>query len=311
MEAQSKIQVKGGDGPVLDVREILSQKDRKIRQLEERIAELERIKIISHAPCVDRRGIGEAPVTMASGSVAVNGHVAYFRPFQSGEIYEFNSRTKTWSNVPLCKRKAFSLAVIDGLLTTIGGFDASNSDTATLLSLTDDRSGRMWVEHFPCMPTKRSYSAVVVSSKYLVVAGGMHMMGVSQVLQAKRWTQSVYSCSLPSLESAAYPASPSYMYPIEDPKVWVNLTNLPISRTFCVVVQNHLLAVCGKRNGLRTNIIWSYDLKSNSWLEFDRSSCARSRCLVAVLPGDKLMVVGGWGQSGQVLQSYEVIEVVT
>lgn len=332
-------------------------KDCKIRQLEERIVELEHelktrtpLRKSSAPPSfnIPKREIGNTPVPMASGSVAVRGHVAYFRPSQSGEVYEFDSTTKKWSNTPSCKRKAFSLAVIGGLLTAVGGFDEANRDTSTLLSLSSNqRRRRKWTEHFPPMPTKRSYCAVVVTGKHLIVAGGM--MGISRILDivelmdiasktwyrtgslmcplseacaavsgthvyltggydhAKHWTRSIYSCSLSALEAAAQPTASSDP-PIETPKVWVPLTNLSISRTFCVVVQNSLLVVCGKRDSLRTDIVWRYNLASNAWVERERLSCARSRCLVAVFPGDKLMIVGGWGNSRDMLQSYEMVD---
>lgn len=339
-----------------NLQEVLIEKDCLIRQLEAKIAELEsQIKALCRKnnlpPSTDvpRREMGDTPVPMAFGSVAVDGPLAYFRPSNSRDVHVFDSTTKEWSCTPSCKRSAFSLAIIDGLLTVVGGYNDNNADTATLLSLVGNGNRKLWVEHFTSMPTKRSYCAVAVTRKYVVVIGGM--VGTNQALSdvelmdieskswlktskllsplseatatvyrgrvylvggrenTRHWTCSVYTCSLSSLENAAHPSDLSSAF--EPPVVWVRITDLPVSRSFCAVAGDNLLVVCGKRDGLRTDIVLRYNLVSNSWEEFERSSCARSRCLVAVLPGDRLMIVGGWGNSGQILQSYEMIDILS
>ena len=56
------------------------------------------------------------------------------------------------------------------LSTAVGGTKFLMSNT--LFSLMEDGGRGKWVEHFPCMPTKRKLAAVVCSGKALVVAGG-------------------------------------------------------------------------------------------------------------------------------------------
>ena len=43
-----------------------------------------------------------------------------------------------------------------------------------------------------------------------------------------------------------------------------------------------------------TNNIYSYDTETNSWEVISQMPHPRYRSLVTVLPGNKLMVVGGW-----------------
>ena len=118
---------------------------------------------------------GRAPFEGRPGSVAVDGSVAYFNPCSSGtckfDIYSYE--TGTWSTLPRCGRWEFAMAVINGLLTVIGGLRSVRPlHCDSLVSLIGDGQERKWVEHFPPMPTKRAKPAVVCSGKSLVVAGG-------------------------------------------------------------------------------------------------------------------------------------------
>ena len=82
------------------------------------------------------------------GKVApVDGGVAYF---QSGEheVFAYNSTNNKWSELPKCPNRDFSLAVVNNLLTAIGGNMSVFELTNSLLSLT----GEKWTEQFPPMP---------------------------------------------------------------------------------------------------------------------------------------------------------------
>ena len=77
--------------------------------------------------------------------------MAYFKHYQSKDVHSYNSEKKMWSILPQCSHGYCSLAVVNGLLTAIGGRDGN--DTNQLLSLIV--RGK-WVEHFPPMPTAQS-----------------------------------------------------------------------------------------------------------------------------------------------------------
>ena len=62
-----------------------------------------------------------------------------------------------------------SLAVVDGHLTSIGGYE-KKYPTNKLLILAHGRV--KWTEHFPPMPTKRGESVAVTFNQHLIVAGG-------------------------------------------------------------------------------------------------------------------------------------------
>ena len=88
----------------------------------------------------------------------INGHVIYFR--MGVVIYSYDTKKNTRYRLPDCPYTNCSIAVVDKLLTTIGGKGLNQ-----LFSLTidtgepgeeDRRVERKWTEEFPPMPTKRN-----------------------------------------------------------------------------------------------------------------------------------------------------------
>ena len=81
----------------------------------------------------------KAPEAMFRGVAVVDGNTAYFRPANSKGVYTFQNilGNEQWSRLPDNHNEAFSLVVIDGLLTSVGG-KSSNGPTNTLLSLTGE-----------------------------------------------------------------------------------------------------------------------------------------------------------------------------
>lgn len=86
-------------------------------------------------------------------------------------MWSYNSDTEKWSTLPECQRQFFTLTVIADLVTIVGGLHYG-SYTNTLLSLMKEGRKR-WVEHFPPMPTKRKFTAVLSTGKITVVSGGL------------------------------------------------------------------------------------------------------------------------------------------
>ena len=77
--------------------------------------------------------------------------------------------------------------------------------------------------------------------------------------------------------------------------VWHQVADLPVRSSSCATLCGHLLAVGGCDESLQnyTTAIHQYNSATNSWEVISHMPTARSRTLVAVFPGNKLMVVGG------------------
>ena len=121
---------------------------------------------------------GRAPRGMYGQVTAVDESRVYFRCGVRKEekaVYSYDLSSKKWSELSECPNYGFSLAIVKGFLTAIGGKKPSDDKTSkdevanSLFSLIDNK----WMERFPPMPTKHWLTTAVCSGRYLVVAGGL------------------------------------------------------------------------------------------------------------------------------------------
>ena len=288
---------------------------------------------------------GRAPREMCGGVSAVGRGVAYFSP-GGGEVFAYNSTNNKWSERPKCPNQGFSLAIVNSLLTAIGGkrnlgFQPTNS----LLSLT----GNKWMEQFPAMPTKRWLTSAVCSGRSLIVAGGVgeghKYLSLIEVMDTEtlqwstasslphplcvesptvcgdqvymvggfdRSTMSVFTCSLAALLQSCQPQSLGAQLKTlslaSRPKVWHQLADTPLNYSSWVALHGQLLAVGGKdSDDKQTTAIHMYNTITNSWEVISHMATPRYRCLVAVLPRNELMVVGGITSDGKT----DTVEIAT
>ena len=281
--------------------------------------------------CLHWRKCGRAPGTMSKlSSCVVDGNMAYFNS-NSNYVYSYDSEKQMWSSLPQSPHSYCSLAVVSGLLTAIGGWLGTKGSNATnqLLNLT--ASGK-WVEHFPPMPTKRYGTAAVCSGKSLVVAGGsgggykpLHIVEVMD-METLQWSiasrlpfaltyssaticqdriyllgyntsdepRSVLAFSVANLLQSCRPQSlGARMKTLTLQEVWHRVADLPVHSSSCATLCGLLLAVGGRDDSRSTDCIHQYNPATNSWEVISHMPTARWDTLVAVLPGNKLMVVGG------------------
>ena len=244
-----------------------------------------------------------------------------------------------WSTFPDCPRERFTLAVIKSLVTAIGGLQSRNypNPLNTLLSLVE-KSGRWkWVEHFPSMPTRRMFTAVVSTGKALVVAGGYGerytTLDTVEVMDTDtlRWstasnlphplsdatatvcgsrvyllggvnqcgrTNTVFTCSLSALIPSQMVEAKT-LSQAENHSVWYSIADLPVFRSTCVTLKEQLLAFGGQdAHKEDTNNVYSYNTGTNSWEIISHMPTPRHWCLVTVFSDSKLMVVGGETDTG-------------
>ena len=277
---------------------------------------------------------GRAPCEMYGAVSAVDGSVAYCQQGGSKRVFAYNSTNNKWSELPECPNYGFSLAVVNSLLTAIGGKTSNREVTNSLLSLTDNK----WTKWFPPMPTKRRWTVVVCSGRSLVVAGGVgegyKYLSTVEVMDTEtlQWSiasslphplfatsatlcgdqvymlggfyeseeesESVFTCSLAALLQSCQPqslvAQLKTLSLAGKPKVWHQLADTPVTLSTCASLQGRLLAVggCGSDDEY-TTAIHMYNTATNSWEVISHMASPRSQCLVAVLPHNELMVVGG------------------
>ncbi len=132
----------------------------------------------SMTPKVDASSCPPAPCKLYRGAATAHLGKAYFTPSGSDKVYKFDSATTVWAMLPDCPRSYFALAIVNGLLTAIGGETPERIPVSSLSSLMDEDSAvdgeasPKWWQHFPSMPTKRSFPTAITADIYLIVAGG-------------------------------------------------------------------------------------------------------------------------------------------
>ena len=292
---------------------------------------------------------GRAPCDMWGEVVAVNGSVACFQPqgFIEQSVVAYNSADNKWSELPECPHRGFSLAVVNSILTAIGGVRGTPTNEATnsLLSLTDNE----WTEQFPPMPTRRWLTTAVCSGNSLVVAGGstgykylstvevmdtetlrwstasslphtvhqatgtlcgdqLYMLGGFN--QTNKYSKSVFTCSLAALVNSCQPQSLLSQLKAFFTKMWHQLADTPVTLSTCASLHGRLLAVGGcDSEDKETTAIHMYNTATNSWEVISHMVTPRHQCLAAVLPHNELMVVGGYTPGG-VTDSVEIATIV-
>ena len=92
---------------------------------------------------------------------------------EDNNIYVYDICTFAWSQLPDSEYEGCALAIVNGLLTLIGGTNADSLGvTNRLFSLVMKGKIAMWTDEFPPMPTKRYGACALCTNKALIVAGG-------------------------------------------------------------------------------------------------------------------------------------------
>ena len=289
-----------------------------------------------------------APQKMFRGAAVVYGNKAYFRPDGLKTVYSYQNilGEEQWSQLPdNISNENFDLAVIDDLLTSVGG--ANNGYTNTLLSLTGEDDRKQWSEIFPPMPTPRESVACITTRKALVVAGGYAGVYLDTVevmnINTKQWTtayplpqkqahlsatvcgdtlyfaggynvgyrpsKSVLTCSLPDLLPSTSLGSRLRRRLSISLNVWKEISNVPVVEATLVSFNGHLLAIGGCNNsGNTTNDVYRYDSNTDSWNVVSQMKNNRSSCLAVIHPNDQLIVLGGFRESFNQSDSVEILK---
>ena len=118
-------------------------------------------------------------------------------------------------------------------------------------------------------------------------------------------SKAVFTCSINSLVKLCEPKSLGgrLMSSLTLTNLWSRLADVPVTKSTCTSFCGYLLAVGGEDSRYApTRVVHAYNPMFNSWRVVSQMSSARSNCLVASLPGNRLMVGGraGVGQNNTI-----------
>ena len=267
-----------------------------------------------------------APYKMYRGAAVAHGSLAYFSSFNSDEVFGYNPEKDDWSKLPKCPQYGFGLAVINNILTAVGGVSVGGY-TNCLSSF----SGGKWVTVFPPMPTKRCWPVIISAQNYLIALGGLGMktrLSTVEVMDTNslEWytaaslpeavrsmsatvcggrlyllggfnkygnrTHAVFTCTLDSLSRSCHPPSQTPPHTSEA-SVW-RVAYVPVALSTCTTSNGRVVAVGGVDSyECPTSAVHMYNPESDLWLPVGNMTTARYDCLVVGL-GDCIIAVGCW-----------------
>ena len=316
--------------------ELFQEKEREIRELRQRVRGAEGRGVVKGPLKLKWRDGPPAPSPIAGHSVAVSGDMVYLcDDGWSGRILMFNSRRGQWTVLPEYNKRYFSLAVVNGLLTAIGG-QVSGRATNTLLGLsldTPDISREKWSEKLPAMTYCHNNPAVITIDTSLIVAGGWGLderkvqveVMDTQTLQwstvaslphplrnataticgdrlylgggfdTGRASKSVLMCEVKDLLQSKPQSRATRAGHSESCQVWKEVAPLPVTVSSLVTFQGHLLAVGGYGDAGNTSEVRQYDAATNSWSVISQMRVKRWQSLAVVLPNNTSSLMVGGG----------------
>ena len=312
--------------------QVVAQFERRIDELEQQISQREqqlRWRKGKRAPCGMFRWY----------DAVVIGNTVYVKTGFSMKIYSYYAITDCWSQLPNCVYENGSITIINGWLTTVGGY-SSLTYSNELFSLTLEGGGKRWTKKFPPMPTKRWCTTSLCTGTTLIVAGGVGgdatVLSTVEVMNTEnlQWSiatdlpesmysmsatvcgdqlymlggrtqdlnfiKSVYTYSISALLQSCVPISNFIKTSsVDKADAWRKIADLPVTRSTCVSFDGQPLAIGGMIDSDKySTAVYQYNSTTNSWEIISHMTIGRYDCFSAVLPDNRLVVVGGWTKYG-------------
>ena len=276
-------------------------------------------------PCeMSRQFSGMVDAVVSDGVVYV---------IDSTHVYAYSASSFTWSRLPNCTFTSCPAAIVDNLLTLIGGVCDDNI-ISKLFSLIEKGDTMKWTGEFPPMPTKRWGASALGIETALIVAGGqgenaeVDFLTTIEVMnkQTHHWSRIAADLPQPavfatllrlgnqvyalggygknvdpvksvyrcSLGALLRPCSTRSLETSNKPDVWSGLSDVPVKHSTYVIFCGQLLAIGGVDScSMSVGAVYSYQPYINIWEVVSYMRLPRQRCFAAVLPGNQLLVMGG------------------
>ena len=243
-----------------------------------------------------------------------DGRYAYITPQNSTKVYKLDlTQPERWKELPECPFRDSGLAIVNGELTAVGGYEQSHC-TKKLITL----QKKKWSIVYPPMKNAWSSPAVVTTSdgKYLIVIGWSNGCQIAKVelfqVTSQQWCElrsirskhiitrpsvtlcgdqihvidasgNGYSCSFQELLSSSDKSRS---------KIWTVLPRLPVTDSTVTTLSGELLTFGGKSDKTAKLVNTIYQLVEKRWVEIGSMVNCGSTCLV-VSSENKVLVITG------------------
>lgn len=249
-------------------------------------------------------------------------------------VYKYETTKDVWSSLPITPYYTFSLALVKGQVTVVGGINVITAIASNTLA-TFEEDKQKWSHKFPPMPTKRCAASAVGTETCLVVVGGIaenSRLSLRTVevldLSTMKWAKgspvpqpvtfmSITACSVTnriymlgglgtdgairSVFSCYIPELMKSCQGTQEKKesdasdaVWKVITESPYYRAGCTTINGKLVIASGLDLNDTTTTLHAFDPSTKEWQPLGEMPAARTSCSLAVLSSSRLLVVGGY-----------------
>ena len=233
--------------------------------------------------CVDCNG----SIAVINGWLTTVGGSSYQ---YSNELFSLTEKgsgrrwTQQFPPMPTKRRWTTSLCTGTALIVA-GGWGGGGRELSTVEMM--DTETHQWSTAAD-LPQPMCWASATVCGDQLYMLGGV---------ESRHFVKSVYICSVSALLQSCVPSSLETKLQrtsLEDKAgVWRKVADLPVTQSTCESFHGRLLAVGGSESDKDTTAVYMYNSTTNSWETISHMTTGRCRCFTAVLPDNRLMVVGG------------------
>ena len=255
----------------------------------------------------------DAPEWMSRGSAVTVCNTIYCISEYSYTIYSYQVDKDEWEEHCECTYRNTALTIINGYLTAIGGVNEGGQITNKVVSW----KGGRWEEEVPPMRRARYQHAVVNDGCTVVVAGGAEEEESVEVFNGSSWSSvaglphdllfisatlcadqmyimdylgRTFSASITTLLSTRPTDTPSPSTPSTH-STWRPLNTAPVTSSTLSTIGSQVVVVGGRRGGDPPTAD-VHGLTSGLWSKIGSMNTVRDFPIVAVVNGDRMVVVG-------------------
>ena len=215
---------------------------------------------------------------------------------------------KQWKEVlpPMPSKRKYATSIGVGKYLIIAGGEVGGRCLTTVEVLYTDT---MQWSTAADLPSPVSHSSATICGDRVFMLGGYD----TNARYHDEANYKVFTCSLSNLLQSCRTDSSGEQTISTTPgaTVWSRVADLPAWRSTCVTLCDRLLAVGGKDSDNKlTSAVFMYDETTNSWKVVSRLKSPRYECYAAVLPDDRLLVVGGKVEAMLSTNTVEIASVV-
>ena len=233
--------------------------------------------------CVRRDG----SIAVINGCLTTVGGSSYH---YSNELFSLTGKGsgRRWTQQfpPMPTNRMWTTSLCTGItLIVAGGWGGGGRELSTVEVM--DTETHQWSTAAD-LPQPMCWASATVCGDQLYMLGGV---------ESRHFVKSVYICSVSALLQSCVPSSLETKFQrtsLEDKaRVWRKIADLPVTQSTCESFHGRLLAVGGSESDKDTTAVYMYNSTTNSWEIISHMTTGRCRCFTAVLPDNRLMIVGG------------------